>query len=135
MLKKLLIISGLVAFFALDEVLLVVLFFRIGFPHFSVVVWVLIGIVLILLNVSLGIVAYRALMRRPTTGIEGLTGATGVVISSQGRKGKVMVRGEHWDGEFTEDLKPGDEIRVIRMKGLTLVIEKDDNAVARTPHE
>ena len=135
MLKKVLIISSLVAFFAFDEVLLVVLFFKIGFPHFSVLVWALIAIFLVLLNVSLGIVAYRALVRRPTTGTEGLTDATGVVVSSEGRRGKVMVRGEHWDAEFKGDFRPGDEIRVVRMKGLTLVVEKDDNAVAHPPHE
>jgi membrane protein implicated in regulation of membrane protease activity len=36
-----------------------------------------------------------------------------------------MVRGEHWDAEFTEDLSPGDEIRVSAVKGLTLVVESD----------
>jgi membrane-bound serine protease (ClpP class) len=122
-LKKFLTIVGLVAFFAADEVLLVILFFRIGFPHLSVAIWILIAVFLVLLNVSLAIVAYRVILKRPTTGKEGLVAATGVVLTSQGRRGKVMVRGEHWDAEFTEDLNPGDEIRVSALKGLTLVVE------------
>lgn len=123
MLKKFLTILGLVAFFAADEVLLVILFFRIGFPHLPVTIWVLIAVFLVLLNVSLAIVVYRTILKRPTTGKEALVGATGVVVASQGKRGKVMVRGEHWDAEFTEDLKPGDEIRVSAVKGLTLVVE------------
>jgi len=123
LLKKFLTILGLVAFFAADEVLLVILFFRIGFPHLPVTIWVLIAVFLVLLNVSLAIVVYRTILKRPTTGKEALVGATGVVVASQGKRGKVMVRGEHWDAEFTEDLKPGDEIRVSAVKGLTLVVE------------
>jgi membrane-bound serine protease (ClpP class) len=123
--KKFLKILGLVAFFALDDVLLVILFFKIGFPHLSVGVWIAIAVFLVLLNVSLATVVYRAILKRPTTGREGLVAATGVVVTSQGRRGKVMVRGEHWDAEFTEDLKPGDEVRVTALKGLTLVVERD----------
>ena len=75
-------------------------------------------------------VVYRASLRRPTTGKEGLVGSTGVVVASQGKRGKVMVRGEHWDAEFTDDVKPGDEIHVSAVKGLTLVVESS-KAVAR----
>ena len=130
MLKKFLTILGLVAFFAADEVLLVILFFRIGFPRLPVTIWILIAVFLVLLNVSLAMVVYRASLRRPTTGKEGLVGSTGVVVASQGKRGKVMVRGEHWDAEFTDDVKPGDEIHVSAVKGLTLVVESS-KAVAR----
>lgn len=135
MLKKFLTVLGLVAFFAADDVLLVILFFRIGFPHLPVAVWVLIVVFLVLLNVSLAIVVYRVILKRPTTGKEGLVAATGVVVASQGKKGKVMVRGEHWDAEFTEDLKPGDEIRVSAVKGLTLVVEssKEQSGDSKRP--
>jgi len=135
LLKKFLTVLGLVAFFAADDVLLVILFFRIGFPHLPVAVWVLIVVFLVLLNVSLAIVVYRVILKRPTTGKEGLVAATGVVVASQGKKGKVMVRGEHWDAEFTEDLKPGDEIRVSAVKGLTLVVEssKEQSGDSKRP--
>jgi membrane-bound serine protease (ClpP class) len=100
-----------------------------------VAVWVLIVVFLVLLNVSLAIVVYRVILKRPTTGKEGLVAATGVVVASQGKKGKVMVRGEHWDAEFTEDLKPGDEIRVSAVKGLTLVVEssKEQSGDSKRP--
>jgi membrane-bound serine protease (ClpP class) len=123
--KKFFIILGLVVFFAIDDVFLLILFLKMGFPHLPVAIWVLIAVFLILLNVSLAMVSYRTILKRPTTGKEGLVAATGVVVASQGRRGKVMVRGEHWDAEFTEDLSPGDEIRVSAVKGLTLVVESD----------
>jgi membrane-bound serine protease (ClpP class) len=128
LLKKVLTILGLVAFFAFDDGLLVFLFFKIGFPHLSVGVWVAIAIFLILLNVSLALVVHRVMLRRSTTGAEGLTSTTGVVVVSQGRRGKVEVRGEHWDAEFTEDLKPGDAIRVRAVRGLMLIVEPDERS-------
>lgn len=126
MLKKFLTILGLVAFFAIDDVLLVILFFRIGFPHLSVAIWLAIAVFLVLLNVSLAVVVYRIMLRRPTTGVEGLTSTTGVVVVSQGKRGKVEVRGEHWDAEFSQELKPGDEIRVRAVRGLMLIVEPDE---------
>lgn len=125
MLKKFLTILGLIAFFGIDDVLLVILFFKIGFPHLALGIWIAIVIFVILLNVSLALVVYRVMLRRPTTGVEGLSVATGVVVTAEGRKGKVMVKGEHWDAIFTEDLKPGDEIRVKEVRGMTLLVERD----------
>jgi len=128
LLKKFLTTLGLVVFFAIDDVFLLILFLKIGFPHLPVPIWILTATFLVLLNASLAIVVYRAILKRPTTGKEGLVGATGVVVASQGRRGKVMMRGEHWDAEFTDDLKPGDEIRVSALKGLTLVVERDGHS-------
>lgn len=123
MFKKPLTVIGLVALFAFDDVVLLILFLRIGFPHLSLSIWIAIAVFLVLLNVSLAMVVYKVILRRPTTGKEGLVAATGVVLTSQGTRGKVMVRGEHWDAEFTENLKPGDEVRVSALKGLTLLVE------------
>jgi membrane protein implicated in regulation of membrane protease activity len=131
LLKKFLVILGLVVFFAFDEVLLIILFFKIGFPSLPVAVWAAIVVFVILLNVSLAAAAYRVMLRRPATGADGLVGATGVVLVSQGGRGKVEVRGEHWDAEFEEDLNPGDEVRVRTLKGLTLVVESSDNQARR----
>lgn len=122
-LKKALIITGLLVFFVFDEVLLIILFSRIGFPPFSTAVWVAIGAVLVCLNFLLALLIYRLIQTRPKTGVEGLTGQRGVVLTSSGKKGKVQLRGENWDAEFSEELKPGDEIMVSSLRGLVLVVE------------
>jgi membrane protein implicated in regulation of membrane protease activity len=114
---------GLLVFFAFDEVLLIILFSRIGFPAFSVPVWLGIGAVLVGLNFLLALVIYRLIQTRPKTGIEGLAGQKGVVLSSSGKRGKVRVRGESWDADFSEELRPGDEVTVNSLKGLVLVVE------------
>ena len=122
-LKKLLIIAGLVAFFAFDEVFLIILFSRIGFPALATGVWIAIGVGLVFLNLLLALVIYRMIQTRPSTGSEGLIGQRGVVVTSRGRSGKVLVRSEHWDAEFAEELKPGDEVTVSSLRGLVLVVK------------
>jgi membrane protein implicated in regulation of membrane protease activity len=104
-------------------VFLIVLFSRIGFPAFSTPVWFGIGAFLVGLNLLLALLVYRLIQTRPKTGIEGLTGQKGIVLTSSGRKGKVQLRGENWDAEFPEELKPGDEVTVDSLKGLVLVVE------------
>jgi len=121
--KKALIIIGLLVFFAFDDVLLIILFSRIGFPSFSMPVWVAIGAFLVGLNFLLALVIYRLIRTRPQTGIEALAGQRGVVLTTTGRKGKVRVRGENWDAESSEELRPGDEVTVSSLRGLVLVVE------------
>jgi membrane protein implicated in regulation of membrane protease activity len=123
-LKKSLMIMGLVLFFSFDEFLLIILFFKIGFPRLSILTWVGIAALIGILNVLLALIIYRLLLTRPTTGAEGLVGLTGTVTSVTGRKGKVFVRGETWDAEFLEELCPGDAIKVSEVRGLNLVVDR-----------
>jgi len=123
-LKKALVIAGLVLFFGFDELVLVILFFKIGFPQLSVLTWVAIALGVVALNVSLALVVYKVIMNRPSTGVEGLVGLTGTVEVSGGKRGTVFVRGERWDAEFIGDVSAGDEVRVVYVRGLKLGVER-----------
>ncbi len=122
-LKKPLLVAGLVLFFAFDEILLIILFAKIGFPDFSPVTWILIAGVLTFLNLLLALLVYRLIMSRPTTGTDGLVGLRGTVITSESGKGRVFVRGEYWEAEMSGEPRSGDEVEVTSVRGLNLVVK------------
>ena len=71
-----------------------------------------------------GIAAQR---RQPTTGGEGMIGITGKVLNilDSGSSGQVMLHGELWNAEWTDDeIKEGAIIKVIGIKNLTLIVER-----------
>ncbi|MFH0777397.1 MAG: NfeD family protein [Candidatus Eisenbacteria bacterium] len=123
-LKKPLIIVGLIAFFGFDEILLIVLLWKLGFPHLPAAVWLAIGAGLTFLNFLLALLIYKLMQTRPTTGPGGLVGQAGVVLAADGRRGKVLVRGEHWDAESQEELREGDDVVVVSLRGLVLVVRR-----------
>jgi membrane-bound serine protease (ClpP class) len=89
------------------------------------------GILIPSLVLTLGIVALLTaktiqLRRRPaTTGVAGMVGETAQVVEafSEG-KGRVHVFGEYWDALGPSDLEPGDAVRIVRVDGLTLLVER-----------
>ncbi len=64
--------------------------------------------------------------RRPTTtGAAGMIGAAARVVEPfAGGEGRVHVFGEYWDAHGPADLAPGDEVRVVRVEGLKLRVER-----------
>ena len=42
-------------------------------------------------------------------------------------KGKVVVHGEIWNALSDQDIKKGDQIRVVALKGLKLIVEKSSS--------
>ncbi len=67
------------------------------------------------------------LMRRqPSYGEEALVGTRAVVVSKlkPGAQGQyvVKVRGELWNANSQDDLKPGDTVRIAAASGLTLTV-------------
>jgi membrane protein implicated in regulation of membrane protease activity len=123
-LKKPLLIAGLVLFFGFDDVLLIFLFFKIGFPRLPGLTWAAIVLAVAALNLGLALVVYRVIMSRPSTGVEGLVGLIGTVEVSHGRRGTVFVRGERWDAEFVGEAGVGNEVRVVSVEGLKLGVER-----------
>ncbi len=62
--------------------------------------------------------------RKVTTGDQGLIGLTGQVLDWSGGKGHVHVDGERWTARSSDALAEGDQIKVIKVEGLTLVVKK-----------
>jgi len=66
--------------------------------------------------------------QRPiVSGPEHMIGDSAEVIDWQGHLGRVRVQGEIWKARATEDLSPGRRVRVVRIEGLTLVVQPDAN--------
>ena len=71
--------------------------------------------------IGLGVKAQR---RKPTTGVEGLTGESGDVIETLKPEGVVRVHGELWNAELLSGtIEKGSRIRVIKINGLKLLVE------------
>jgi membrane protein implicated in regulation of membrane protease activity len=47
-----------------------------------------------------------------------------VVEAFSGGSGRVHVFGEYWDARGPSDLEPGEAVRIVRVDGLTLLVER-----------
>jgi membrane-bound serine protease (ClpP class) len=71
--------------------------------------------------IGLGVKAQR---RKPTTGVEGLTGESGDVIETLKLEGVVRVNGEFWNAEsLSGTIEKDSRIRVVKINGLKLLVE------------
>ncbi len=70
----------------------------------------------------------RAHRRKPETGQEEMIGAVGKVVEDLDPEGLVKVRGELWKAVSADGstIKVGEKVRVVRMDGLTLIVERAD---------
>ncbi|MBN1693068.1 MAG: NfeD family protein [Dehalococcoidales bacterium] len=89
-------------------------------------------IVLVLALGTLIFILHRALipaiMRRKTSGAEGMLGMTGEVTESLCPKGTVKINGEYWKAVCNEgDVNTGEEVEVLRIIGLNLEVRKKSN--------
>ncbi len=67
----------------------------------------------------------RAQSRKPTTGIEGIIGETGVTISNMDPEGQISVHGELWNAESLDGyLQKGTKVKVARVSNLKLLVNK-----------
>ena len=66
--------------------------------------------------------AVRAHRRPVVTGEEEMIGIEGEVIDWTGRAGRVLVHGESWQAEADRGFVPGDSVKVIERRGLTLTV-------------
>jgi len=68
--------------------------------------------------------AFRAYRGKPTSGMEGLIGETGVVEKKIDPVGLIFAHGEYWKATCAEVVEEGEKVRVIGSKGLELIVEK-----------
>ena len=66
----------------------------------------------------------KARIRASMTGPTGLLGLKGPVKEWGGGRGKVFVYGEWWQAVSDEELRPGDQVEVLAVNGLTLTVRK-----------
>jgi len=74
--------------------------------------------------ILLASLAFRAYMRKPASGSEGLVGTVGVAASRIAPRGKVFVHGEYWNASSEDVIEDGEEIEVVGVKGLKITVKK-----------
>ena len=75
--------------------------------------------------IIIAFLAFRAYRRKPTSGMEGLIGETGVVEKKIAPVGLIFAHGEYWKATSTEVAEQGEKVRVIGSRGLELIVEKE----------
>ena len=69
--------------------------------------------------------------RKPTVGIETMTGALATAVTALRPEGHVRVRGELWHARCAAGADVGAALRVVGVDGLTLVVERADETSPR----
>lgn len=70
--------------------------------------------------------AFRALRRRATTGIESLRGKIGTARDDLSPEGFIVVEGELWWARASELVKKGEKVVVLCKEGQTLIVDKKE---------
>ena len=123
-LKTILIILGLTIFLLSDELLFFLLGKELEIFSMRFLVLVAVAIIVVVLNIFLALIVFRAMKKKPTTGKEGMIGKQGVVISTINHEGKVFVHGEIWQAESDEILHKGEKVIVQNVEGLKLRVRR-----------
>jgi membrane-bound serine protease (ClpP class) len=71
------------------------------------------------------LVALRSRRRRVVSGREEMIGSPGRVVSWAEGRGRVFVHGEQWLAESAQPLMPGQAVRVVALRDLTVTVEPD----------
>ncbi len=74
------------------------------------------------LSLAIGIPAVRAMYGPVTTGLEGMRGKEGIVVTTEGRSGMLRCEGGLWKYSAPEPLAPGDRVSIVEIDGLTAMV-------------
>ncbi len=74
--------------------------------------------------VGVAAIAFRAAIRKPLGGAEGLLGEIGEIIETVNPEGLMFVHGETWRALSNERLEKGQKAEVVSVKGLLLEVKK-----------
>jgi membrane-bound serine protease (ClpP class) len=69
--------------------------------------------------------AIRARLTKPTTGMEGLVGETGIAFTPIAQEGKVAIHGEIWDVVSDQNIERGEKVQVSGVVNLKLKVKKN----------
>jgi len=75
--------------------------------------------------IGIAFLAFRVYRRKPTSGMEGLIGETGVVEERIDPVGLIFAHGEYWKATSAEVAEQGDKVRIMGSRGLELIVEKE----------
>jgi membrane-bound serine protease (ClpP class) len=111
------------------ELAAIALVVLLALPRFGVKLplWVL--VVLMVAWLASSVLTYRkgtrALLLKPVTGLNDMTGCTGKVVKSLTPAGTVRIKGELWDARSEKgSLEEGEGVEVVKQEGLKLVVRK-----------
>jgi membrane-bound serine protease (ClpP class) len=76
--------------------------------------------------------AAKARLRPVVSGSKTLVGATGELVECSGGEGWAMVQGENWKVRGSDDLRPGQRVRVTRVDGSTLEVAPESQDTTTT---
>ncbi|NPB08303.1 MAG: nodulation protein NfeD [Aquificae bacterium] len=84
---------------------------------------------------GVGYLGLKAQKRKKITGMEGMIGEEGeAIIDFEKGRGKVFVHGEIWDALSEDEIKKGDRVVVVGLKGLKLIVKKsEENSREQVP--
>jgi membrane-bound serine protease (ClpP class) len=68
--------------------------------------------------------AIKARLTKPTTGMEGLIGETGIVSTPIALEGKVSIHGEFWNAVSDQKIEAGEKVQVMGVRNLKLKVKK-----------
>ena len=68
--------------------------------------------------------AIKARLKKPTTGMEGLVGETGIAAVSISPEGKVSIHGEFWNAFSEQNIEKGEKVQAIGVVNLKLEVKK-----------
>ena len=119
-----LIFLGLTILFIIDDVLILVLIGELRIWNIAPFTYIVISIIVIFLNMSLALVVYHVLRKKPTTGIEGMIGKIGTSLETFYNSGKITINGEIWQAESSTKIYKGDKVEITGISGLTLMIKQ-----------
>ena len=90
-----------------------------------IITTVLIAAVFFIWVIGLGL---KAQQRKPTTGLEGMIGESGVTMTAikPGSTGQVNVHGEIWEAVSEQGLKAGDQVVVESFEKFTLKVKSKE---------
>ena len=69
------------------------------------------------------IMALRARLSKPSTGVEGMIGQIGTVREGFETSGMVYVAGEYWQAKCSSPMTAGAKVRVISMDGMMITVD------------
>ena len=95
-------------------------------PYLRVSMQVVLSTVLITAGffIAVASLAFRAYLRKPTTGSEGLVGMVAIATSRIAPQGKVFVHGEYWNACSDEPIEKEEEVEVTKVEGLKVRVRK-----------